>query len=403
MAGLRTATGLAAVVLVAVATAVAQSFGRFTYGVLLPAIRDDLGISNTLAGSLATVNVGAYLVGTLAVAAATSVLRLLVVMRIGVALTTLGLLVAAVSPGPWVLGIALVMTGLGGAFAWIPAPVVAAAALAPERRSVAVGILGSGLGLGVVVSGQLSGFVRSSFGDAEWRTVFAIEGGIGVVVTIAALLFIRHEQDRLSAGAGLGGFAALRRMRGWAPYASVYTTFGLLYLLNLAFLTTRLEDDSGWSSTRASLAFTLLGVAMLAGGPFFLSLAARFGTRRALMTNFATWAGAALLVLPGWLVPTMGASITLGLLFGAMPPLMAYYALNHTAAEDYGPAFAAATLAFGLAQMVSPQLGGLIADAADSFAPVFVLSSILAVLALFFSWRLPRDRSHEPDEATSPT
>ncbi len=63
------ATGLPAVALVAVGAAVAQAFGRFTYGVLLPAVRDDLGISNTVAGSIGTVNVGAYLLGTLAVAA----------------------------------------------------------------------------------------------------------------------------------------------------------------------------------------------------------------------------------------------------------------------------------------------------------------------------------------------
>ena len=46
-----------------------HAFGRFSYGALLLAVRDDLGISNTLAGFIGGANVGAYLVGTLCVLA----------------------------------------------------------------------------------------------------------------------------------------------------------------------------------------------------------------------------------------------------------------------------------------------------------------------------------------------
>ena len=55
--------GWVAVALVAVGATVAQASGRFTYSVLLPAVRDDLGLSNSIAGFLGTVNVAAYLLG----------------------------------------------------------------------------------------------------------------------------------------------------------------------------------------------------------------------------------------------------------------------------------------------------------------------------------------------------
>ena len=48
------AQGWGVVILVALGAAVAQAFGRFTYSVLLPAVRDDLGVSNTVAGLLGT-------------------------------------------------------------------------------------------------------------------------------------------------------------------------------------------------------------------------------------------------------------------------------------------------------------------------------------------------------------
>ena len=123
--------GWLTVILIALSAAVGQAFGRFSYGVLLPAVRDDLGISNTLAGLIGAANVGAYLLGTLMVAWATSHYRLINVMRVGLILATLGLLLASLSSSPWLLAMALFVAGIGGALLWIPAPVIAADALPP--------------------------------------------------------------------------------------------------------------------------------------------------------------------------------------------------------------------------------------------------------------------------------
>lgn len=382
--------GAAAVILMALLAAIAQSFGRFTYGVLLPAVRDDLGLSNTVAGSLATVNMAAYLLGTLVVAAASSRFRLLSVMRVGLVLAVTGQALATVSPGPVVLGVGLFTQGLGGALTWIPAPVVTADAIAPERRGLAVGFLGAGMGLGVVFAGQLASFVRSSMGDASWRTVYFVQLIIGAIVAACVLLFIGHRQERLASRTGIGGFNALRRMHGWAPLVGAFLAFGLMYLMVIAFLTTRLEDDSGWTSAQAALAFTLVGLAMIFGGPLFIAISERIGPRPTLAMSFAGWAVVTTLILPGWLVPTIILSVAVGVLFAAMPTVLTVYVVNNTTTDDYGPAFSATTFCFGVAQMISPQLGGFIADAAGSFAPVFLLSAALGVVGMFASLGLPR-------------
>jgi predicted MFS family arabinose efflux permease len=396
-------TGLPAVLLVAATAAVGQAFGRFTIGVLLPAIRDDLNLSNTAAGTLATANVAAYLLGTLIVASASGRFRLLVVMRAGMVLAVLGLALAAFSPGPITLAVALFVAGLGGALTWIPAPVVAAAALAPERRAFAIGILASGMGVGVVFTGQLAGFVRSTMGDASWRTVYLVQFIVGVVVVVAAWLLLSHRQDRPSTKGGLGGFSVLRRMPGWVPYTCAFTAFGLMYLLVVAFLTTKLEDDNGWTSSRASLAFTLLGVAMIFGGPLFIAVAQRVGPRRALTIAFSIWIVTTTILLPGWSIPTLGAAVVSGLLFSAMPTLFTLYVVTNTTAEDYGPSFAAATFSFGVAQMVSPQLGGYLADLTGSFTLVFALSAGLAAVGLVAVLRLPRQAPSVPARLESET
>ena len=385
------ATGFAAVALVAAGSGVAQSFGRFTYGVLLPALRDELAISNSVAGFIGTLNVGAYLLGTLAVAAATSRYKLLAVMRVGLVLSTLGLTLAAVALNPWLLGLSMLLAGFGGAFVWIPAPIIAADSLPPERRRVAVGLMGSGIGIGIVFTGWLSGVVRSSFGDDAWRTVYAIEAAIGLATLVLTFVLIRHVQDQPSGGrVGIGGFGSLQRMPGWFALTMAYTSFGLMYLLVIAFLTTRLEDDSGWTGSSASLAFTLVGLAVVFGGPLAVLLVGRIGSRTALALAFISWSIIVVAILPGWPILTFVASAGLGLMFAGIPGMITLYVVENTSVEDYGPSFAAATLAFGLAQTIAPQVGGVLADATGSFTLVFLLSAALALTGTAASLQLPR-------------
>lgn len=387
----RRVMGLPAVFLVAATAGVAQSFGRFAFGVVLPAVRSDLDLSNTIAGSLATVNVGAYLVGTLAVAALASSSKLLRIMRMGFLFAVGGLGLAAIAPNAWVVGLAMFASGFGGALIWIPAPVVAAAAMPAEKRSLAIGLLGTGMGGGVVFASQLSSYIRSTSGDDSWRSVYVVLAVIAVIILAMTFVFVGHDQEQpTGTGGGFGGFTALKRMKGWKALTAAYTSFGFMYLLILAFLATRLEDDNGWTSSRASLAFTLVGVAMMFGGPVFIALAGRVGSRVGLASAFTGWIVVVVLILPGWFAVTLPGSVAIGLLFAGIPTMITLYVVENTTVDDYGPSFAAATLAFGVAQMISPQAGGILADLTGSFTVVFLLSAALAGTGLIASLRLPK-------------
>ena len=383
--------GWVTVILVALSAAVGQAFGRFSYGVLLPAVRDDLGITNTLAGLIGAANVGAYLLGTLIVAWATSHYRLINVMRVGLILATLGLLLASLSSSPWLLAMALFVAGIGGAFLWIPAPVIAADALPPHRRRIAVGLMSSGIGLGVMFVSILSGSLRSSQGDGAWSEVYQIQFLIGLALLALVMLIVRHEQTAPSGGAGIGGVGALRRMPGWLPIIVAYSTFGFMYLLVLGFLTTRLEDDSLWTTQSAASTFSAMGFAMIFGGPTFVTLAHKIGVRLALATAFGLWPIFVGIVITGYPTPTLLACIGLGFLFSALPTLITLYVVENTTVKDYGPSFAAATLAFGIAQTISPPIGGYLADLTGSFTLVFMLAALMSVIGLLATLKLPRN------------
>jgi len=232
--------------------------------------------------------------------------------------------------------------------------------------------------------------VRASQGDQGWTSVYFIMAVAGLTVLLGVLAAVRHQQAAPSGGGGFGGFGALKRMRGWLPLLFAYTCFGFMYLLVMGFLTTRLEDDSYWTNVDAAFAFTLMGFAMIFGGPLFVAIANRFGPRSALAMAFGLWPVFITVVLTGHYVPTLVACVGLGFLFSGLPSLITLYVVENTAIEDYGPSFAAATLAFGLAQTISPPIGGFLADLTGSFMAVFLLSGFIGVLGLLTSLQLPK-------------
>ena len=373
-------------------TCVAQAFGRFTWGVALPGARDELlDGSNTLAGFFGTVNVTAYLLGTLLMSWMSSKLTPVQLVRFGLTISTVSLGTAAFSNSAAVLGIALFFMGLGGAIIWIPAPAIGARVFPPERAGIAVGLAGSGIGVGIVFAGQLASWLgRTRDAVDVWQLVYKIEFSVAVIVLAATLLVFKSEGQRPAAAGGFGGFGALRTVRAWIPTTVAYTAYGFAYILVIAFLVARLKDDSGFSPSEAALMFSLVGIAAAFGGVALGALSDRIGRRLTLMGAFIMFAACGLLILTGQQPVVAIASIGAGLGFSGAPSLITGHIVAHTDNSTYGPAFAAATLSFGVAQMISPQIGGLIADATGSFTTVFALSATLAMVGALAASRLPR-------------
>lgn len=370
------------------AAAVAQGFGRFTFGVVLPDVREDLlDGSNTLGGFVATANTFAYLLGALLVGSLSARLTPVNSVRIGLVLSVGGLVGAAVAPNVAILTVAMISMGLGGAAIWIPSPGITAAVVRPRLRGVAVGLTGSGVGLGIIFAGQLNGWFQGRGGD--WRDVYTVHSIIGAVSIVLVWLVLRDRGGR-APGGGFGGFAVLRTLEGWRPITLCYFIYGFGYLLILAFLTARLQDDSGFSEARASTMFAITGGCTIFGGVAIGRLSDVFGRRRTLIVTFPLWAIAAGLILTGRLAPVIVGAVMTGFLFGGIPSVIAAYLVDRTDGTTYGPSYAAATFAFGMAQVSSPQLGGLIADWRGSFTLVFVTSAVVMAAGGVVAAALPR-------------
>jgi MFS family permease len=371
----------------AAASAVAQAFGRFTYPLLLTTIQDDFGLSYTVAGGLASVNLVAYLLGTAAVTWLASKWIPGAVLRLGLVVSTLGLIGLTFAPGPYLVGVALFVTGFAGALIWVPAPAVGASLLPPRLRGLGFGSMGAGIGLGVVAAGLLAIPLRAQPDPSSWRILYGIEAVVAVVVVVVAFVLLRQPTGASLAVTGVK-VSAIRRVPRWLAILLAYAAFGLSYSWFINFLVAMLEDDRGVTATSASVVFLVVGAATIPGGVIIGRISDSVGRRPTMVVGFLVMAIGALgaRFAPPWLLyPCV---VLFGLAFSGVPTTIAAYLGDHTEAGEFPAAFGVATLAFGIAQMLAPQIGGIVGDVAGGFTAVFIASAVAALVGAGASLRL---------------
>ena len=217
------------------ASAVAQAFGRFSYPLMLTAVQDDLGLSYTVAGGLASANLVAYLVGTIAVTLLATRLLPGMILRVGLTGSVLGLILMTIAPGLGILTLGLFLAGFAGALVWVPAPAVGAALLPDRMRGLAFGSMGAGIGVGIVGAGLLAIPLRASGDPSSWRVLFGVEAFVGLGVLVAALVLLRRPLGAALSTAGVR-LSAIRAVPGWVALLAAYAMFGISYAWFFNFL-----------------------------------------------------------------------------------------------------------------------------------------------------------------------
>ena len=375
--------------LVLLASMVAQSFGRFTYPVLLKAIDAEVLGSLTKAGSLGTVSLAAYLVGTAVVSWASTRFDPTSIVKVGLSLSLIGLLVLWTASSFAALAAGLAVAGLGSAGVWVPAPGIAATLAGPERAGMAIGIVGAGIGLGITIVGPLTNLVRAVAGPGAWRPVYGIEAAVAAAVLVAVVAFVRPAGGRVAGGgtAGRPRLSAVRNVPGWPWLIAAFGVFGAGYSLFFYFFITQLQDE-GWSQSSTNLVSSLLGAASIAGGIVFGRLSDRIGRPPAMVAAFVILASAPLLTLTARLLPVLLGAVGYGLCVSGAPTAIGAHVADHLSGRAFGAAFGSLTFVFGVGQLAGPQVAGFVADRTDSFAVPFVASSLLALVGAWCSWRL---------------
>ncbi len=384
--------------------------GRFGYTMVLPSMQKGLGLSNTLAGSLATANLVGYATMSLLGGALAARFGTRAVLPVGVAIAAVGMALTGVAHGFAEAAAWRVVTGVGTGLANVPATALAGAWFARRLRGVASGVVVSGSSIGLIVVGPLVPRVLTATGPDGWRTVWWIYGGIAAVIAVVAYALLRNRPSDLhllpvgtvdaaaswGMAAELGGpfrAPALEAAPGRAQWrvifrspmvwhlSLVYFCFGLSYLAFMTFFTKHLITAGGYTPRAAGDLYMLLGWCTVISGALWGGISDRIGRKWALAVVYLIQATSfALFGL--WETPTgfTTAAVVFGLTAWSVPAIMAA-----TCGDVFGARLAPAALGFitvffSVGQAAGPAVAGAIADATGSFVPAFLLAGAVAVL-----------------------
>jgi predicted MFS family arabinose efflux permease len=357
----------------------AYGMARYGYGLLLPDIRREYGLSTAALGAIAAGSYATYLIGSVVAGALSARVGPRALVLIGGLCGVIGMVVAGLSRGPGMLVAGVLVAGVSAAFALPPFTEAVERCLAPARRARTLASISSGTGWGVALAAPLAILAGSS-----WRSAWLAFALAGALATAWAL----HV---LPAGASARAGVAPPRLRlGWfvcprsGPLLAGALLVGLGASLYWTFAVDFLVTGGALEPSRARLFLVLVGVASVAGSGAG-DLIERLGARLAFAA--LSWALALALVMLA-LAPGMPAlAIVSGLLFGAAYNLLVATQCLWSVrvfADRPGTGIAAAMFVMGGGQLIGPLAAGPLVGVAgmqQTFAGAAALFALMALLA----------------------
>ncbi|HEY5529788.1 MAG TPA: MFS transporter [Thermoleophilia bacterium] len=131
----------------------ALGLGRFGYSAILPSMQTALGLNNIEAGSLASWNLGGYVVMAAIGGFLASRFGARKIVAAGLAVTALGMLLTGFSGGLFSASLARLLTGFGSGLVLVPSVAMMATWFDSKRRGFASAIVASGPALALVAVG----------------------------------------------------------------------------------------------------------------------------------------------------------------------------------------------------------------------------------------------------------
>jgi predicted MFS family arabinose efflux permease len=175
------------------------------------------------------------------------------------------------------------------------------------------------------------------------------------------------------------GWRMVYRSRQLWDLAVVYFAFGFSYIIYATFFIRYLVREVQMPGERAGMIWLTIGLASSASGCFWGWFSDRWGRKWALLSVFALH-GSAYLLFGASLRPS-AIYISAGLFAisaWSVPALMAALCGDIFGSRLAPAALGLLTIVFGIGQALGPYVAGLIADAAGSFAPAFLLACAMA-------------------------
>lgn len=370
------AVGILAAFGLSLAMATSMSLARFAYAIILPAMRDDLGWSYTLAGTLNTVNAVGYLIGSFFAFASVRRLGPKMPFVAGLWLTAASVLATAFVRDFAMIAAIRLISGIFAAYVFVTGGVLAASIFPRDARRAASAIATyfAGGGLGLLITATTLPWLLQSRGDAAWPEAWLLLGVMSFIMSLLATLAARPVMAP----------PPQRMPSPWSkrPLLPLFIGYGLFALGYFAYMTFIVAwmREQGASAFDVALVWAALGLSTLLSLRIWARPMATWSAGKPFAAVMATVGIGAALPLVGGGLPVMLASALLFGCFFMVPATITAFVKSALPASLWGEAMAAFTLFFSILQCFGPAATGYLADMTGSLAAGLGASAAFLIL-----------------------
>jgi MFS family permease len=337
----------------AAALALAMGVGRFAYTALLPSVQRGIGFDDAAAGAVASLNLVGYLAGVLWARSAVAGRRRPALLRLGLAASVLTTVAVAGATGlaAWI-GLRFV-SGMASGLVFVLVSAAVLEAL-PVGREHLAGVLYSGVGCGIALSGAVAAGATGVAWPVPWLLLGAVSAVLAVPAWSQARPPVRTSGAKPTSAAG--GGVSLGRL------GAAYFLEGLGYIVSGTFAVAAVQrrpDLAAW----APWVWVAAGLAAAPSAVLWSALARRVGPRKALVAAFGAQAiGMSLPVLSASAWAAMAGALLFGGTFMGITTLtMSLGRALHRGGE--GRVIGTLTVIYGIGQALGPFLAGVLSRA----------------------------------------
>ena len=399
----------------------AHGFGRMAYTLILPEMREGLGITFTQSGLLASGNLAGYLIfalvgGFLAARYGSRAVISLSLLLMGLTMFLTG------AAGSFEFAFAMrLLTGIGNGGAYVPAMALGSTWFAMRQRGFATGIVSGGIGIGTCIAGIVVPVIYMAYGVQGWSFAWYYLGGTVLVIAAICLAFLRNKpadlglqmvglesKDTVAVPPAKRGVSSLQwglvyRVKEVWYIGIVYFMYGFSYVIYMTYFKAFLLD-AGITDARASAMWALVGGLSIFCGVIWGGLSDFLGRSNGAALAYLTLTCSYLIF---GLFDSLGAFYLSSVLFGlsawSIPTIMAA-----AAGDRVGPDLAPAgvgfvTLFFGIGQVLGPPLGGYFKDTLGTFNLSIIVAAAISMVGLVLSLLLMKRPSAGADVGAGST
>lgn len=363
---------------------VTNGFARFAYGLILPAMRSEMGWSFAQAGWLNTANALGYLCGAILTMFAIQRTSQTKLFSIGIIMTTLSLLATGFETNLWWQTFWRISAGFFGAMSFSTAGALAAGLFPknPYYSALAIAILfGSGGGLAIFLAGASLPLMIDIFGTSEWPFAWTLIGAVSLCFLPISLW--SAKQLRVSSQNNKNSVSppVLRLL----PEIIGYACFGFGYIVYLTFLSAWMTQTKADASF-ITLVWVILGLCITFSPFLWRRIFARYASGVPLACVLVCIAtGSALPVM----LPSSFSLIVSAVIFGfsvfMAPSSITNFIHKNLPPESWATTISLFTVIFAVTQTIGPYGAGLLGDYFENIGISLLGASLVLLVGATFA------------------